>query len=342
MRGALRKIGVAVGILIAAVVALLILAPLLIRPISEEKLRALGVIEPDSLFVEVDGVRTRYVASGKGDKSIVFLHGFSSSLYSWRQVLEPISKTYRVYALDLKGFGFSGKPEGDYTTDEYVDFVIDFMDVLGVDRATLCGNSMGGGIAWRTALKYPERVEKLILVDSAGYPSSRRGTPFIMKLGRVRGIEKLFMLLTTRGQIRSSLQSAYYRDEQVTERTVDAYYYPLRTEGAMWAVLARIRNPRSDAEQWRARIPELDLPGLIIWGANDTWIPALDAVRFHEDMPDSRLMIIPECGHLPQEEEPAGFILAVLDFMSGKTRELMMTETAPAEPAGIQPVATST
>ncbi len=157
MRGALRKIGVAVGILIAAVVALLILAPLLIRPISEEKLRALGVIEPDSLFVDVDGVRTRYVTSGEGDKSIVFLHGFSSSLYSWRQVLEPISKTYRVYALDLKGFGFSGKPESDYTTDEYVDFVIDFMDALGVDRATLCGNSMGGGRSISPNIRYGQR-----------------------------------------------------------------------------------------------------------------------------------------------------------------------------------------
>ena len=329
----LKKIGIALGVLIAAVLALIILAPLLTRPVPEEKLRELGVIEPDSLFVEVDGVRTRYVASGDGDEAILFIHGFSSSLYSWRQVLEPIAIAHRVYALDLKGFGFSGKPESDYTTDEYVDFVIHFMDAINLDKATLCGNSMGGGISWRAALKYPERVEKLILVDSAGYPSSRSGLPFIMKLGRLRGVDSLFSLFTTRGQIRSSLESAYYNDEQVTKRTVDAYYYALRTEGAMWAVLARIRNPQNDTEEWQARIHELDLPTFIIWGANDTWIPPRNAIRFHKEIAGSRLLIFPECGHLPQEETPEAFFMAVLDFMSGKGRDILVAEAPRVEPA---------
>ena len=338
----LKKIGIVLGILIAAVITLFFFATLLSRPVSEEKLKELGVIESDSLYVEVDGVRTRYITSGEGDKTIIFIHGFSSSLYSWRACLEPISKQYRVFALDLKGFGFSEKPESEYTTGEYVDFVIHFMDALKLDKATLCGNSMGGGIAWRTALKYPERVEKLILVDAAGYPSSRSGLPFIMKLGRLPGTDNLFSLFTTRGRIRSSLESAYYYDEQVAEQTVDAYYYPMRTEGAMYAVLARMRNPRGDTEKWAGRISELTLPTLIIWGADDTWIPAEDALRFHQDITGSHLQIIRDCGHLPQEETPEVFIMAVLDFISGTKREVLITQKPPVLPVEEQPASIST
>lgn len=338
----LRKIGIVLGIFIAALVALFFFGLLLARPLSEEKLRELGVIEPDSLYVEVDGVRTRYVSSGAAAETIVFIHGFSSSLYSWRACLEPLSKRYRVIALDLKGFGFSEKPESEYTTGEYVDFVIHFMDALGLEKATLCGNSMGGGIAWRAALKYPDRVNRLILVDSGGYVSSRSDLPFIMKLARLPGMEKLFSLLTTRSQIRSSLQSAYLDDEQVTERTVDAYYYPMRTEGAMYAVLAMLRRSRSVTEKWQGRIAELDLPTFIIWGADDTWIPVEDAKKFHRDIAGSQLLIVPECGHLPQEETPDEFVMAVLDFMSGNNKEVILTETPAAFATEGKPVGAPT
>jgi pimeloyl-ACP methyl ester carboxylesterase len=185
---------------------------------------------------------------------------------------------------------------------------------------------MGGGISWRTALKYPDRVDKLILVDAAGYVSTRSGLPFIMKLGRLPGAEKLFSLFTTRGRIRSSLESAYYFDDKVSEAVVDAYYYPMRTSGAMHAVMARMRTPRSETEKWQGRISELKLPACIIWGVEDTWIPVEDAEQFHRDIPDSKLVIIPECGHLPQEEEPEKFVMHLLDFMSGKDKDVVVTE----------------
>jgi pimeloyl-ACP methyl ester carboxylesterase len=320
--------------------------PLLGRTVPEEELRELGVIGSDSLYVDVNGVRTRYVTVGDGDKTIIFIHGFSSSLYSWSTCLEPISGQYRVVALDLKGFGFSEKPETEYTTGEYVNFVIDFMDALKLDKATLCGNSMGGGIAWRTALKHPERVEKLILVDAAGYPSTRSGQPFIMKLvrkiGGLPGSDILFPLFTMRGRIRSSLESAYYYDERVTEQTVDAYYYSMRTKGARNAILARMLHPRSETEKWVGRISELELPTLIVWGVEDTWIPAKDALKFHQDIAGSQLKLIDDCGHLPQEEEPEVFIMAVLDFMSGTKREVLLADHPPVLPVEGRPANTLT
>ncbi len=324
----MKKFGVALGILIAAVIAIGALWLMFMGPIPEEKLKETGIIGPDSHFVDVDGVRTRYVTAGDAEKTIVLLHGFSSSLYTWHACMEPLSKEYRVIALDLEGFGFSGKPDTEYTIDGYVDFVIHFMDALKVKTATLCGNSMGGNIAWRAALKYPDRVDKLILVDASGYYSGHSGMPFFIKLGRLPGVGEFFGSLVTRDYIRASLRSAYYDDSKVTDQTVDAYYYPMRTEGAMHAVLARLRTPQNETEQWENKITTLKLPTLIVWGANDTWKPRQDPDRFHLDIKGSKLVTIRECGHVPQEEKPGEFSAAVLKFMSGREHNIL-TEGEP-------------
>ncbi|GAB4350133.1 MAG: alpha/beta hydrolase [Candidatus Abyssubacteria bacterium] len=327
----LRKIGVALGVVMAALLAVGAFRFVLVRPLSEQRLKELGVLDAGSSFVEVDGVRTHFVAMGTGEKAIVFVHGFSSSLYTWRECLEPLSKQYRVYALDLKGFGFSEKPDSEYTVDAYVDFLIRFMDELELPSATLCGNSMGGNIAWRAALKYPDRVERLILVDASGYPSDHSGIPFLLRLGRLPGMGEIFGAFVSRSQIRASLESAYFNDAAVTEETVDVYYYALRTEGAMRAVLARLRGSAEEAEQWYTKIPEITVPTLIIWGKEDTWVKPENADRFHEDIEGSRLVMIPNCGHLPQEETPTEFVMAVLDFMSDQRNEILIDGNFPFE-----------
>ncbi len=325
-----RKIGATLGILIAASILVAAFASLVRRPVSEERLRELGVIEPDSQFIEVDGVRTRYVMKGDGDETIIFIHGFASSLFTWRKCLGPLSREFRAVALDLKGFGFSDKPETGYTIGEYADFLIHFMDALQIETATLCGNSMGGNIAWRSALEYPERVNKLILVDASGYPSEHSGIPFFLKLARLPGVGEALSAVVTRGRIRSSLESAYSDETEVPPSAVDAYYYPMRTNGAMNAVLARLRGFSDEEKAADLRIPELDLPTLIIWGAEDTWVEVENAHRFHRDIRNSNLHIIPECGHLPQEEKPIEFTVAVLGFMSAREREeILIRESLP-------------
>ncbi|MBI5117656.1 alpha/beta hydrolase [Candidatus Poribacteria bacterium] len=329
-----RKLRIILGVCIAVFVAAAVFAVLFMRPISDATLKELGVIEPDSRFVSVDEVPTRYIEEGAGGETIVFIHGFSSSLYTWRQCIGPIAAKHHVVALDLKGFGFSGKPPSEYTIDGYVDFLIHFMDATGVRTATLCGNSMGGNIAWRAALKYPERVDKLILVDASGYEEKHPGIPLFLKLGRLPGVGELLSAFMTRGRVRSVLESAYYDPVHVTERTVSAYYYSMKTEGAMRAVLARLRRKGSDAAQWQGRIPEIKAPTLIIWGENDKWIEKENAIRFHKDIRGSMLVIIPECGHVPQEEKPAELVSAVLEFMSGQTEKDILTieKSLPVEP----------
>src|SRR5882762_10007752 len=120
-----------------------------------------------SHFAEIDGVRVHYQEKGMGTP-LVLIHGFTSSTYSWKDVFEPLSKNFRVIAVDLKGFGFSGKPDGDYTRRAQAILVAHLLDYLKIDKAWLCGNSMGGEIALNLALHNPARVAGLILIDSAG------------------------------------------------------------------------------------------------------------------------------------------------------------------------------
>jgi pimeloyl-ACP methyl ester carboxylesterase len=319
--------GIVLGTCIAIFLVIILTGILATRPLSEEMLRKLGVIEPDSLFVDVEGVKTRYVVKGRGEQSIILIHGFSSSLYTWRQCLGPLSEHFRVIALDLKGFGYSDKPPSEYSIGDYVEFLNSFMDSLGIEKTTLCGNSMGGIIAWRMALKYPRRVDKLILVDSGGYPSERTGLPLFVRLGRLPGADRLFSLIMTRSRVRDSLESAYYDDSKVTEKAVDVYYYALRTEGAMHAPLAEIRAGMEEVRKWETSIRELNLPTLVIWGTEDSWIPRSDADRFQRDITGSTLALISDCGHLPQEERPEIFTKHVLKFMFGREGEPLAIQT---------------
>src|SRR5215468_8516825 len=120
-----------------------------------------------SRFADVDGVRIHYQEKGSGPP-LVLIHGYTASTFEWKDVFEPLSQQFRVIAVDLKGFGFSGKPDGDYTRRAQADLVIRLLDNLKIDRAILCGNSMGGEVSMHAAVRRPDRVSALILVDSGG------------------------------------------------------------------------------------------------------------------------------------------------------------------------------
>src|SRR5215475_16152767 len=128
-----------------------------------------------SRFADVDGVRIHYQERGAG-APLVLLHGYTASTFAWKDVFEPLSQQFRVIAVDLKGFGFSGKPDGDYTRRAQGDLVIRLLDHLKIDQAILCGNSMGGEVSMNAALRHPDRVSALILVDSGGVKVSGAGS----------------------------------------------------------------------------------------------------------------------------------------------------------------------
>ena len=135
--------------------------------VSFEEVRASVPNSQYSRFAEIDGVRVHYQEKGTGTP-LILIHGFTSSVFSWKDVFEPLSKKFHVIAVDLKGFGFSGKPDGDYTRRAQATLVAHFLDYLKIDNAWLCGNSMGGDVSLNLAVQNPRQVAGLILIDSGG------------------------------------------------------------------------------------------------------------------------------------------------------------------------------
>src|SRR6266511_189961 len=256
-----------------------------------------------SHFADIDGVRIHYQEKGTGTP-LLLLHGFTSSTYSWKDVFEPLSKTFRVIAVDFKGFGFSDKPDGDY---------------LKIDRAWLCGNSMGGEIALNVALINPQRVAGLILIDSGGVkvPGSGSLAPgylLIPVVGRVLTA----LSLTSDKLVRQGLEKSFYDRSKVTEERVATYYRPLQTRGGQLAALrARTQAADFSIEQDLSRI---NVPTLIIWGAQDALIPLEAGRKMSSLIKNSKLVVFENCGHLPEEEMPARVVNEVEPYIAGRNQ----------------------
>lgn len=268
-----------------------------------------------SHFADIDGVRIHYQEKGAGTP-LVLLHGFTSSTYSWKDVFEPLSKHFRVVAVDLKGFGFSGKPDGDYSRRAQAMLVTHLLDYLKIEKAWLCGNSMGGEVALNLALLNPQRVAGLILIDSAGVevPGSGSLAPGYLLLPVV-GRVLTALSLTSDKLVREGLEKSFYDRAKVTDERVANYYRPLKTRGGQLAAL-RART------QWNLFPIETDLtriqvPSLIIWGAEDRLIPLAAGRKMNSLIKDSRLVIFDNCGHLPQEEMPARTVDEMTNFIAG-------------------------
>ncbi len=273
-----------------------------------------GVPNSDnSHFADIDGVRIHYQEKGTGTP-LVLIHGYTSSTYSWKDVFEPLAKTFHVIALDLKGFGFSGKPDGDYTRRAQAMLVTHLLEHLKIEKAWLCGNSMGGEVALNVALANPERVAGLILVDSAGVevPGSGSLAPRYL-LVPVIGRLLIALSLTSDKLVREGLEKSFYDRTKVTPDRLANYYRPLKTRGGQLAAL-RART------QWgmfpvEAELARIVVPTLIVWGAQDQLIPLAAGHKLSSLIKDSKLVVFDNCGHLPQEEMPARTIAEITQFV---------------------------
>ncbi|MFC1484450.1 alpha/beta fold hydrolase [Candidatus Neomarinimicrobiota bacterium] len=287
----------------AAIVLLILLALLPLRTgaqcdISPERLKRRYAMPP-SQFVPVDGMAIHVRDQGTGP-AVVLLHGMFSSLHTWDGWVAALQDSFRLIRLDLPGFGLTGpRPDADYSLPEYVGFLDLLLDELGVERAFLVGNSLGGGIAWEYSLAHPSRVEGLILIDAVGYP--RDSTPRIMVLGAIPGIRHLFRIFTPRLLVKRVLRGAYADRRKITPELVNRYHDLIRRKGNRAAFLKMLRQPYPYGGE---RIPHLKAVTLIMWGEQDEWIPVKHAYLFHADLPYSHLVTYPNAGHAPMEELP--------------------------------------
>jgi pimeloyl-ACP methyl ester carboxylesterase len=266
-----------------------------------------------SHFADIDGVRLHYQEKGTGTP-LILIHGFTSSTYSWKDVFEPLAKSYRVIAVDLKGFGFSGKPDGDYTRRAQAILVAHLLDYLKIDKAWLVGNSMGGEVSLNFALQNPQRVAGLILIDSAGVsvPGSNSLAPGYARVPVV-GPVLIALAMTSDRLVRQGLEKSFYDDAKVTDERVAAYYRPLKTRGGQLAALrARTQAGQFPIEQ---DLNKISVPALIIWGADDALIPLKAGRTMNSLIKGSKLVTIEKCGHVPQEELPERVFAEMTKFI---------------------------
>ena len=269
-----------------------------------------------SHFADIDGVRLHYQESGTGTP-LVLLHGFTSSTYSWKDVFEPLSKRFRVIAVDLKGFGFSGKPDGDYSRRAQATLVTHLLDYLKIEKAWLCGNSMGGEISLNIALAYPQRVAGLILIDSGGVAMAGSGslTPRYLLVPVVGQVLTAFAL-TSDKLVRAGLEKSFYDDTRIGPERVATYYRPLQTRAGQLAAL----RARTQASQYpiESELGNITAPTLIIWGVQDELIPLAAGQKMNSLIKHSKLVTLEKCGHVPQEEMPDRVLNEINTFITAK------------------------
>ena len=303
---------------IAGAATLAIAGKLLARPRDADWLKNRDVVfhSDHSRFIDVDGIRVHYQGAGNPkDPAVILIHGFASSTLVWSKVfLRLAQEGYRVIAVDLLGYGYSAKPRnGEYTISGQAKLLIRLLDCLGIPKAIFVGSSYGGAIAAICALDYPDRIEKLILIGAVNNNRPLRFTLMRVFGSPVVGDVVSPLLIGSRRLLRWRMKRVYDRHAWVLdERRVDARHQPLRASGTQRAIIRTVRS--WDAERISREAHLIRQPTLLLWGENDPEIPLADGERLHEAIPGSRLIVFPECGHLPHEEYPETFVNVVIDF----------------------------
>ncbi len=322
MKPWLRGLLIALGVLLV----ILLVGPFLVPvPPLEGTVPPEQLADPDSRFIEVNGITVHYKMAGEGKPALILLHGFAASTFSWREVIGPLSEMGTVVAFDRPGFGLTERPmpgewEGrsPYSPEAQADLTVGLMDALGIERAVLVGNSAGGTVALLTALTYPERVEALVLVSPAVYVGG--GTPgWLRPLVNTPQMRHLGPLLARRIQDWGVefARSAWHDPEKLTPEIWEGYARPLRAENwdrALWEV-TRASRPLG----LEKRLGEVRVPVLVITGDDDHIVPTEQSIRLAGEIPGAQLAVIPECGHVPQEECPEPFLEAVTGWVRGGT-----------------------
>jgi len=278
--------------------------------------------DPDSRFAVVGGVRIHYKLAGNDEPTVILLHGFAASTFSWREVMAPLAELGTVVAYDRPSSGLTGRPlPGDWTGDSpygpeaQVEQLIGLMDQLNIREAILIGHSAGGTVAVNVALRHPDRVAALVLVDPAIYTSGGApawirpllGTPQLRRIGPL-----IARSIQSRGE--QILDLAWHDPSKITDEVRAGYRLPLQAENwdrSLWELAAASRD-----RNLAAQLKDVRQPVLVITGDDDRIVPTAESIRLADELPDAELVVIPACGHVPHEECPAPFLAAATQFIS--------------------------
>ncbi len=259
--------------------------------------------------VTVFGANIHYVDAGDAAKpNVILLHGLGGNTTNWQFNVAVLAANYHVIALDQVGFGKSDKPMLKYRVGIYVDFLDKFMSELKIEKASLVGNSMGGWVAGLMAIKYPNRVEKVVLADAAGIIPANFNEGDVYQLNN-----------STRDEIRANLKRIFATPAlQNNEALVDQFMTARVTVGDGGTINSLIESIKRKEDFLNDRLGEIKKPTLIVWGKQDGLLPVADAYTFNKGITGSELVIFDACGHAPQVEKASDFNKAVLEFLAKK------------------------
>jgi pimeloyl-ACP methyl ester carboxylesterase len=282
---------------------------------SVEELKSKYAQAP-SKFIEVGGMNVHYRDEGNPNDSVplVLIHGTGSSLHTFDEWVKILRGSHRIVRMDIPAFGLTGPdPNHDYSMRKYVNFIEKFLEAKGIKQCILGGNSLGGQISWQFALKNPQKVTKLILIDAAGYAVTSQKSVLAFQVARTPVIKNCMTFITPYALARKSVESVYADKSKITDALVDRYFELTLRAGNRQAFVDRL-NMLYDTTNI-PRIKTIQTLTLVLWGEQDLLIPSENGERFHNDLPNDTLVILKNMGHVPMEENPVESLKPVLDFL---------------------------
>jgi 4,5:9,10-diseco-3-hydroxy-5,9,17-trioxoandrosta-1(10),2-diene-4-oate hydrolase len=273
---------------------------------------------PVEKYINVKGINTRYWEKGNKGTDLILIHGIGSYLEAWENNIDFFSQNHRVFALDLPGFGRSDKPVVQYSFPYFSQFVLDFMDAQGIKRASLVGNSMGGGVSQLIAVQAPDRVAKLVLVNSAGFS---KDLTILLRVSSLPLIGEILSRPSRKGTMRI-LKECVYDPSLITDKMVDLGYDIVSQPGAKKAFLTTLRSTvkfsgfkKNVLQSFADNYNSIKAPTIVIWGQQDRILPVSGTVAAEQGIPNVTVHIFDQCGHMPQIERPLEFNKIVENFL---------------------------
>ncbi len=309
------KLFITLLIIIGALVSIIIILPQLTSKETctyEEAIQKFA----KGKFVTVDGKKVHYVEAGNGPP-IILIHGFLYHTVMWKKNIDALAEKFKVYAIDLWGWGFSERlKEKEYSFERYGKQIVGFMDALNIKKATLAGQSMGGGISVYVAAHYPERVDRLILVDPAviPYPMTTIG-----KIYQFPFIGEFMNAIPGDALMKNNIKTIWFYDKnKVTEEYCKEVLQPLCIKGSYAGTMFILRNVLKGpyVEKEANLLAKMSIPTLIIHGREDKAVPLDRSKKLNDLWKGSKLVIFDKAGHSPHEEYPEKFNKLAIEFLS--------------------------
>lgn len=274
----------------------------------------------ESLYIQLSDAKVHACIRGNGPY-LFLIHGSFASLHTWQHWENTLSTFFTTVSLDLPGHGLTGPNKSEnYTISNYEKLIFELADSLGVDTFSIAGNSMGGQVAWQAAMHRPDRIDKLILIDAAGFITAagdqeQNDAPLIFKLLRSKHAAFTLEHITPRWMFSLNLKQVYANPDLINPQLIERYYKLMLREGnrhATWLRFQQLQKPPLDS------LSLITTPTLILWGEKDKWIPVDYGHQFNTSIKGSTLVVLEGVGHAPMEESPNESVIPVLEFLKPK------------------------